>query len=97
MAEFNNLNIRVDRSLKNDAEAVFDEFGLTMTTAVTMFLKQVVRERGIPFDLHLDKPNAETLAALEELKQMKAKKKSAKIFDDVEDLLADLKAGGDEV
>lgn len=64
MSEFNNLNIRVDKTLKNDAENVLDEFGISMTTAITMFLKQVVREQGIPFDLHLGTPNAETLAAM---------------------------------
>lgn len=97
MSDFNNLNIRVDKTLKNDAETVLDEFGLSMTTAVTMFLKQVVREQGIPFDLHLDKPNAETMAAIEELKQMKSKKKKVKTYDDVDQLLSELKAGGDEV
>mgnify|MGYP000801230402 CR=1 FL=1 len=71
MSEFNNLNIRVDKTLKNDAENVLDEFGISMTTAITMFLKQVVREQGIPFDLHLGTPNAETLAAMGEFYEMK--------------------------
>ena len=66
MNEFSNLNIRVDKTLKNNAESVLDEFGISMTTAITMFLKQVVREQGIPFDLHLEKPNAETIAAMNE-------------------------------
>lgn len=49
-----NLNIRVDDALKKQAEAVFSELGMTLSTATTIFLKQVVRCNGIPFDLRID-------------------------------------------
>ena len=41
--------LRIDENLKRDCEAVFAELGLNMTSAVTIFLRQVVRQRGIPF------------------------------------------------
>lgn len=49
-----NLNIRVDDMLKQQAEKVFEELGMNMTTATTIFLKQCVRCNGIPFELRLD-------------------------------------------
>ena len=63
-----NINIRVEDSLKQQAERIFDGLGRNMTTATTAFLKQVVRCRGIPFplvvdpvELRLDEADAEAL------------------------------------
>lgn len=61
-----NLNIRTDKEIKDQAEAIFAELGLNMTTAVNIFLRKTVRERGIPFDLKIDVPNMETVKAIEE-------------------------------
>lgn len=49
-----NLNIRVDDTLKKQAEAIFSELGINLSVATTMFLKQVVRYHGIPFELCVD-------------------------------------------
>lgn len=51
-----NINIRIDDDLKSDAENIFSELGLTMSAATTVFLKQVVRYGGIPFELRIDDP-----------------------------------------
>ena len=50
-----NLNIRTDKEIKNQAEKIFNELGLNMTTAINMFLRTVVREYGIPFELESKK------------------------------------------
>ena len=52
--ETTNLNIRIDREIKDQAEKIFNELGLNMTTAVNMFLRTVIREHGIPFELTLE-------------------------------------------
>lgn len=49
-----NINIRIDDNLKRQAERVFNDLGLNMTTATTAFLKQVVLCHGIPFPLYAD-------------------------------------------
>ncbi len=49
-----NLNIRTDREVKEQADHVFAELGLTMTTAINMFLRAVIREQGIPFAIKLE-------------------------------------------
>lgn len=61
-----NLNIRIDKGVKEQAEAIFNELGFNMTTAVNMFLRTAIREHGIPFDLKLEVPNETTAAAIEE-------------------------------
>jgi DNA-damage-inducible protein J len=62
-----NLNIRVDDTLKKQAEAVFSELGMSLSTATTVFLKQAVRCNGIPFELRLDPfYSAQNMAVLRE-------------------------------
>lgn len=66
MATVTNLNIRTEKAVKEAAESIFAELGLNMTTAVNMFLRQTIRENGIPFSLKLDRPNEITMAAIAE-------------------------------
>lgn len=61
-----NLNIRTDKEVKAEAERVFSELGLNMTTAINMFLKAAIRTNSIPFELKLDAPNKTTIEAIEE-------------------------------
>ena len=44
-----NINIRVDNEIKKEAQDVFSAMGLDMTTAINVFLRQVIRQRSIPF------------------------------------------------
>ena len=67
-----NLSIRMDRALKEQAESLFSELGMNMTTAFNIFVRQSVRQGKIPFEIALSKPNAETLAALKEIADMRA-------------------------
>ena len=48
------VNIRMDEQVKSQAELIFEDLGLNMTTAINMFIKKVIRENGIPFDLKAD-------------------------------------------
>ncbi len=61
-----NLNIRIDKEVKDQAEEIFSALGMNMTTAINIFLRTVIKEHGIPFDLKLDIPNDTTSAAIEE-------------------------------
>ena len=49
-----NLNIRTDKDVKEQAEQIFAELGINMSTAVNMFLRTTIRENGIPFALKLE-------------------------------------------
>ena len=46
-----NLTIRIDDDLKKEAEALFDKIGLTMTSAIIVYLRQAVLEQAIPFQI----------------------------------------------
>lgn len=61
-----NLNIRTDKDIKDRADAIFSELGINMTAAVNMFLRTVIREQGIPFELKLSAPDYVTASAIEE-------------------------------
>ena len=63
-----NLNVRIDEDVKRRAEEICQELGLTLSTAVNVFLRQTVRSGGIPFDVRL-KPPAETLRAMADAKE----------------------------
>ena len=45
------INIRIDDNLKNEAEILLNDMGLNMSTAVNMFIKQIVKKRSIPFEI----------------------------------------------
>ncbi len=57
--------IRIDDELKKECDLIFEDLGLTMSAAMTLFLKQVVKTRGIPFELKAHVPNKETRKTLE--------------------------------
>ena len=87
--ESTNLNIRTDKKVKAAAEKIFEELGLNMTTAVNIFLRQTIRENGIPFALKLHVPNDTTIAAIEEGRKL-AYDKTAKGYTSMDDLKAAL-------
>lgn len=84
-----NLNIRTDKEVKMAAEKIFEELGLNMTTAVNIFLRQSIRENGIPFDLRLDVPNDTTAAAIAEGRRL-AQDSNAQGYSNMDDLRAAL-------
>jgi len=62
-----NINIRMDRELKEQAEGVLSEMGMNMTTAFNIFLRQTVRQGKIPFEISLNRPPANDMDARKEL------------------------------
>ena len=54
MAQTAQVSFRIDENVKREAESVLDDLGLTMSAAITVFLKKVGRERRIPFELSAD-------------------------------------------
>jgi len=71
MQNTSNINVRVDSGLKAQAEMIFNELGLNLSSAITVFLRNAVRFGGIPFDLRLETPNAVTLQAMHDVEQRK--------------------------
>ena len=59
-----NISIRMDADLKAQAEALFNELGMNLTTAFNIFVLQSLREGGIPFKARLEQPSKETIATM---------------------------------
>lgn len=83
-------NISIDEEIKPKAQAMLVEFGLDLSTAVNIFLRQMLREKAIPFDIRQEVPNATTLAAVAEVEEMEKNLKSTKTYSSVESLMKDL-------
>lgn len=83
-------NISLDPALKKSAQELFSDLGMDLTTAVTLFLKQSVREQGMPFIVTRAVPNAETRAALEEYAAMRNNPEQYKRYDSFSDLLGEV-------
>ena len=60
-----NVTLRVDEDLKKQADALFSELGMSLSTAFNIFLRQSVREQRIPFQVSMNVPNAVTIAAMD--------------------------------
>lgn len=59
-----NLCIRMDENLKKQFDHLCDELGLTMSTAINIFVKKFIREKGMPFALSINDYNEETQKAI---------------------------------
>ena len=80
-----NLNIRTDAEVKTAAEQIFDALGLNLSTAVNIFLRQAIRQGGLPFEVKLDIPNETTAAAIAEGRAL-MRDKNAKGYTNMDDL-----------
>ena len=80
--------IRIDDDLKKECDLIFEDLGLNMSTAITVFLKQVVKSRGIPFELKAHVPNKETRPTLDAITSGKEELNGP--FNSVAELFEDL-------
>lgn len=85
-----NVTIRMDETLKKQAEELFSDLGLSMTTALIVFTKQAVREQRIPFAISRNVPNVKTMAAFAEVEKMKRNPDEYKGYDDVDEMMTEL-------
>ncbi len=85
-----NVNIRMDADLKRQFESFCSDMGLTMSAAFNIFARKAVREYRIPFEISGENPNAETIEAINEVRQMKADPSLGKRYADVDEMVNDI-------
>lgn len=68
--KFTNISIRMDTDLKAQAEKLFAALGMNISTAFNVFVRQSLREGGIPFAIKLERPNKETAEAMLETERI---------------------------
>ena len=86
-----NTNISLDPELKKEAVELFHSMGLDLSTAISLFLFQSIRERKITFEIW-EVPNETTVAAIKEGEEMMKHPEKSKTYDDVDELFKDLKS-----
>lgn len=64
------INVNVDSKVKDEATVILKDLGLNMSTEINMFLVQVVKRKGIPFEVTNLKLSKDTLEALEKVKEI---------------------------
>lgn len=84
-----NISIRMDSELKAQADTLFSELGMNISTAFNIFVRQALRDGKIPFEISLNQPNSETVSAMLEAERI-AKDPSVKGYTDLDKMFADL-------
>ena len=82
------MSIRLDSEVKEQAQQVFNNLGMDMTTAINIFLRQAIQYQGLPFDVRLD----ENRKLLEVLRDLNQNRNMSHSFESVSDLMEDLRA-----
>ncbi len=85
-----NVTIRMDEELQKEATSLFDDLGISLNQAITLFIKQALREQGIPFIISRNVPNKDTINAFKEIELMKAGVIPHKTYDDVDEMFNDV-------
>lgn len=82
------VNFRIDETTKKQMEQVCSELGLTMSTALNIFVKKVIREKRIPFDVSIDPFYSESnmKAIKESIKQLEEGKVVAKTIEELKEM-----------
>ena len=92
MAKTANINLRIEPSVKAEAEAVFSSLGISVTDAINIFLHASIMEGGFPFQPKKTRYNRETIMAIQEAKNIMSGKVDAKRYSSLSELIADIDA-----
>lgn len=87
-----NICIRMDEDLKKQFDFLCNELGLTMSTAINIFVKKFVREQALPFALSINDYNEETRKAIEDVENGIGLSKN---FKSVDELFEDMELADD--
>ena len=89
MAKTSVINIRIEAETKKQIENLFSNFGISVSDAVNIFFHQSLIQGGLPFQMQLSKPNAETIAAINDVNN---NLNMSRTFENVDELMKDLNA-----
>ena len=90
MAKTANINVRIEPEVKQTAESLFGSFGISVTDAINIFLHTSIMEGGFPFAIRQPRFNAETIAAMQEARDIMSGKIQAKSYNTTDELLKGL-------
>lgn len=90
MAKTATINVRTDPNIKANAENLFSSLGMTVAEAINIFLHQSLLTGGLPFEVRQPHYNAETLAAIQEARDIASGKVQTKVYSSAEELFDEL-------
>lgn len=82
-------NVSIDADIKKQAQELFSELGMDLSTAINIFIRQSLRQHSIPFEITADIPNEETIRAIENVRNGIGLSRG---FHSVSELMEDLNA-----
>ena len=83
------INVNVPKDVKEEATILFNDLGLNMSTAINIFLKKAISERGIPFEIK-QQPNLDLIQALKEVEDMENGKLKKKSYHNIDEMFKDI-------
>ena len=92
MTKTANLNMRIDPQTKKSAEQLFATFGITISDAINIFLRQSLLVGGLPFEMKQPRYNTETETAMQEAREIITGEKKSKGYSTVDELFNELDA-----
>lgn len=84
------INVNVNSEIKKESTEIFESLGINMSTAINMFLTQVVRIKGIPFEVLSPKPSRKLRKALKEADEIVSGKRKTKTYHNVDEMFNDI-------
>ena len=82
--------INIDDNTKKEAQELLKDMGMNLSTAVNVFLKQLVKEQRIPFEIGNPRPSQELLEALKEVEEMKKNPNMGKRYSSSKEMIKDI-------
>ena len=86
-----NITVTIDDNDKTQLTDFCDQIGISVSALFTMFTKKVLRDWEVPFRVGLERPNRATIRAMKEGERLLKHLDKVKVYDNVEDALAELK------
>lgn len=92
MSKTATINMRIEPTIKAQAEDVFSSFGISVTDAINIFLHASIMEGGFPFQPKQPRYNRETLLAMQEAREIMDGKIEAKRYTSLSELMDEMEA-----
>lgn len=90
MSKTSSIHIRVEPQVKEEVERILNTLGMTPTEAINIYLKQIILNSGIPFEIKAPQFSDEMLEAIAEAEEMEKHPENYKSFESVDELMEDL-------
>lgn len=90
MSKTSSIHIRVEPQIKEKVEKILESLGMTSTEAINIYLRQIIINSGIPFEIKNPQFKNEMVDAIKEAEEMEKNPENYKSFETVEDFMEDL-------